>query len=187
MSSVRKLIDLVESVSKPTDIEILDLSYELTDLAPVLSKATLDYHYGKLAHGYADRYNKGQGDPDFNYAGAFLHNVYFPQFRAPRSDNKPNGPVLNLIKKKFGTWQAFKKEFEQQAMAIQGSGWIYLSYQGEIKTIANHGVRSDILLLIDWWEHSWALDYKADKKKYLKNIWQIINWTVINTRWGRSL
>ena len=32
-----------------------------------------------------------------------------------------------------------------------------------------------------------VLDYKADKKQYLENIWKIMNWTVINVRWGKSL
>jgi Fe-Mn family superoxide dismutase len=72
-------------------------------------------------------------------------------------------------------------------MTIQGSGWIYLAYDGELKIIPNHQVRDDILLLIDWWEHSFLLDYGSDKKKYLENTWKIINWNVINTRWGHSL
>jgi len=67
-------------------------------------------------------------------------------------------------------------------MSIQGSGWVYLSYSGKLKTIKNHQIKNDILLLIDWWEHAWALDYQADKVKYLKNIWRIINWSVINNR-----
>ena len=60
--------------------------------------------------------------------------------------------------------------------------WIWLN----IKTIKNHEVKSDILLLIDWWEHAWILDYGSDKKKYLKDIWKIINWNVISTRLGKS-
>ncbi len=67
-------------------------------------------------------------------------------------------------------------------MAIQGSGWVYLSTKGEIKTIPNHQVRTDIALLIDWWEHAWSLDYQSDKERYLDNIWRIINWDVINER-----
>jgi len=43
------------------------------------------------------------------------------------------------------------------------------------------------LLLIDWWEHAWILDYGSDKKKYLKETWKIINWNVISTRWGHSI
>ena len=67
-------------------------------------------------------------------------------------------------------------------MKIQGSGWIYLSNYGQIKTIKNHQIKQDIVLLIDWWEHAWALDYQHDKKKYLENQWKIINWEVINQR-----
>jgi Fe-Mn family superoxide dismutase len=171
---------------KPT-IETEELRYSMTDLQPVLSKQTLEYHYENLAKGYAKRYKAGEGDDDFNYAGAFLHNIYFAQFRSPQDSNTPNGPVLNLIKRKYGWWRDFKEQFKQEAMKIQGSGWIYLSYDGEIKTIVNHEVREDILLLIDWWEHSWALDYQADKKQYLENSWKIINWSHINRRWGKNL
>jgi superoxide dismutase len=67
-------------------------------------------------------------------------------------------------------------------MKIQGSGWVYLSTGGEIKTIANHAVRTDICVLIDWWEHVWATDYQWDKEKYLSNIWRIINWDVCSER-----
>ena len=80
------------------------------------------------------------------------------------------------------TFEELKQEFIKVAMSIQGSGWVYLARNGSIKTITNHAIRQDIVLLIDWWEHSWALDYQADKSKYLKNIWRIINWSVINDR-----
>jgi len=69
-------------------------------------------------------------------------------------------------------------------MSIQGSGWVYLSTSGEIKTIKNHAVRTDIALLIDAWEHAWSLDYQADKDQYLDNIWRIINWEIVNERIG---
>jgi len=183
------MYDIVEKIeeSRRKQIEILPLKYSSTDLSPVLSKATLEYHYDDLAKGYAKRYKAKEGDSDFNYAGAFLHNIYFSQFRKPQEDNTPSGPVLNLIKRRYGYWRDFKEAFKEEAMKIQGSGWIYLSYTGEIKTIANHEVRDDILLLVDWWEHAWALDYQADKKQYLENIWKIMNWVNINTRWGNNL
>lgn len=170
---------LIESKEK---LELVDLPYSRTALAPVLSKANIDNHYGKLAKGYVDRYNKGEGDRAFNAAGAYLHNLFFPQLRAPRSSNKPTGSIKNLIERKFGSFDEFKEEFAEKAMKLQGSYWIYLSKTGVIKTIQNHQKRNDIALLIDWWEHSWALDYGADKKKYLKNMWRIINWDIVNQR-----
>ena len=164
----------------------LTLPYDQDALAPIKSKATLDYHYGTLYKAYVDRYNKGEGDADFNEAGAFLHNIYFGQLKAPEGSNRPYDAILQFIETHFKTFDLFKSEFEKKAMKIQGSGWVYLAKNGEIKTIVNHEIRNDIVLLIDWWEHAWALDYQADKKSYLSNIWKIIDWRIINGVLGQS-
>ena len=170
---------LTESKEK---LELVKLPYDRTALTPVLSKTNLDNHYGKLAKGYVDRYNAGEGDKSFNAAGAYLHNLFFPQFRSPRSNNHPTSTVKSLIDRKFKSFDKFKEEVAEKAMKLQGSNWIYLSTNGTIKTIQNHQKRTDILLLIDWWEHAWVTDYGSDKAKYLKNIWRIINWDEINKR-----
>ena len=95
--------------------------------------------------------------------------------------------MKGFIEKHFGTYEVFQKELETIAMAIEGSGWVYLASDGKIKTIEEHEVRDDILLLIDWWEHAFILDYGSDKKKYLRETWKIINWNVISTRWGQAV
>ncbi len=160
----------------------LTLPYGREDLDPVKSKATIEYHYGTLYQGYVDRYNKGEGDADFNEAGAFLHNIYFGQLKPPEGTNRPYDAIQQFIEKHHKTYDLFKDKFGKIAMSIQGSGWVYLARDGEIKTIRNHEIKNDIVLLVDWWEHAWALDYQADKKGYLKNIWRIIDWDVINIR-----
>lgn len=167
-------------------IEQIKLSYSKDDLAPAISENTMDYHYGKLYKGYVDRFNNKEGDLNFNEAGAFLHSIYFAQFDAPNGRNLPTGPAAEFIDKHFKSFDKFKDDFEKAAMGIQGSGWAYLSKDGKIKTIKNHEIKQDIVLLIDWWEHSWALDYQADKKKYLKAQWTIINWNLISSRIGLS-
>lgn len=176
-----KYVTLTED-KEPKTLTQTPLPYDRSALGKSLSKQSLDYHYGSLYKGYVDRYNKGEGDDDFNEAGAFLHDIYFTQFRAPKSNNAPVGKSLDLITEHFDTFDKFKTAFETEAMKIQGSGWIYLNHRGELRTIKNHEIRKDIVLLIDWWEHSWALDYKADKKAYLTNQWKIINWEIINQR-----
>ena len=60
----------------PKTLKQVQLPYEKTDLGKSLSKQTLDYHYGKLYRSYVDRFNNGEGDADFNEAGAFLHEIY---------------------------------------------------------------------------------------------------------------
>jgi Fe-Mn family superoxide dismutase len=183
---MREIITLLEEKSRATDIEIVKLSYGETSLAPVITGVSMRHHYGKLAHGYAERFNKGEGDKTFNYAGAWLHNLYFTQFRIPRINNKPNGPISSLIKSKFKDWDLFKEKFKAVALSLQGSGWVYLARDGSIKTIINHQVRNDILILVDMWEHAYQLDYGSNKSKYLDNIWRIFDWNIINTRWGQG-
>ena len=71
---MRELIALTEEKTK---LELKKLPYGTSSLSPVMSKTTIDNHYGKLARSYVDRYNKGEGDPTFNEAGAYLHNIFF--------------------------------------------------------------------------------------------------------------
>lgn len=164
------------------ELKQVDLKYPLDGLGRSLSKQTLSYHYGKLYKTYVDRFNKGEGDLDFNEAGAFLHSIYFSQFTKPKGSNKPTGAVLALIEQHHTSWEKFQQEFEKTAMGIQGSGWVYLAQDGKIKTIVNHAIKNDIVLLIDWWEHSFQFDYGSDKAKYLNNQWKIIDWDFVNTR-----
>jgi Fe-Mn family superoxide dismutase len=179
---IRQTLDLLEASTRPAKLETTPLPYGQKDLEPVMSRATIDYHFEHLAKGYAKRYNAGEGNADFNRAGSFLHNKFFPQLRAPRAANRPKGAVLQLIEDNFKTWEDFKEQFKEAAMKIQGSGWVYLSTSGTIKTIPNHQVRTDIALLLDFWEHSWALDYQWDKEAYINGFWKIVNWDVVNER-----
>jgi Fe-Mn family superoxide dismutase len=178
-----KWANLQES-NTPKTLELYDLSYGRASLDPVISKETIDLHFGKLAKGYVDRYNASEGDPTFNEAGAFLHNILFAQFKEPVPGNLPTGAAKQFIEKWFKTFDNFKEKFEIEAMKLQGSNWVYLARNGEIKTIKNHETRSDIVLLIDWWEHAFLLDYGSDKKKYLSNQWKIINWEIISAKVG---
>ena len=178
---LKELVKIVENFHKG-EAFLAKLPYKKDALDPVMSEETINYHYGKLARGYVDRFNKGEGDSYFNEAGAFLHNIFFPQLMPPKGTNKPTESSQVLIDKKYGNFNNFKKEIATVAMGIQGSGWVYMSKNGDIKTIKNHAIRQDIALLIDWWEHAWALDYQSDKAKYLNNIWRCINWDIVNTR-----
>jgi Fe-Mn family superoxide dismutase len=157
------------------------LPYARDALGRSISKAALDYHYGHLYKAYVDRFNRGEGDADFNEAGAFLHDIYFTQFRAPTSSNKPQGKSQEFIETHFKSFDNFKQQFKTTAMGIQGSGWCYLSASGALKTIKNHEIKQDIVLVIDWWEHA-MYDFKWDKEKYLEGQWKIINWDTINQR-----
>lgn len=157
------------------------LSYDLDALDPVFSEENMSYHYKILARRYVDRYNNKEGDQQFNEAGAVLHNLFFSQFRPP-SRTRPMELMQAFIERNFKTYENMLAEVEKEAMALQGSGWVYIAKDGSIKTIENHAVKKDILILIDVWEHSYYIDYGPDKKRYLKNIWRIIDWDKIEVK-----
>ena len=171
---------LIQEATKEKFVQV-KLPYKRTGLEPVMSKATLDYHYGKLHKSYVEKAND-DSSATFQVAGAFLHNLFFEQLKTSTGVNKPNDAVLELIKDKHDSFSNFQSRFIGEAMGIQGSGWIYLDTNGNIKTIQNHKVVDNVAMIVDWWEHAWALDYQHDKTKYLKNIWKIINWDIVNDR-----
>jgi Fe-Mn family superoxide dismutase len=116
---IRQAIDLIEDKSS-SPLVLEKLPYSREGLAPVMTLATVNYHYGKLAKGYVDRYNAGEGDAAFNEAGAFLHNIFFPQLQPPKSGNKPHGTSLALINRRWTSFDRFQDEFKKEAMKLQG-------------------------------------------------------------------
>lgn len=177
---IRDTLNLLEAKSS-AKLEQIKLPYNRTALTPVMSSSLIDLHYGKLYKGYVDRYNKGEGDKNFNEAGAYLHSIFFSQFKTP-GVSKPHGQILDIINRNSSNFVDFKKNFKEEAMQVQGSGWIYLSKSGQIKTIKNHAKRTDIAFLVDMWEHSFQNDYGSNKSKYLDNIWRIVDWAAVNRR-----
>ena len=102
----------------------------------------------------------------------------------PSGANNPVGAIKSLIEDKHKDYKTFKDSVIASAMTIQGSGWVYLSKKGEIKTTPNQSYKTDILMPIDMWEHSFT-DYvpaKDAKKKYIAGIMRLINWDIINQR-----
>mgnify|MGYP003344110369 CR=1 FL=1 len=182
---IRETIDLLEAKNK-TDLVQAKLPYARSGLAPVMSHGEIDFHYGKLYKGYVDRYNKGEGDPKFNEAGAYLHGIFFTQFANPGTRSAtgrvPSGQALSIINRSHTNFIKFKENFKEEAMKVQGSGWVYLSTSGRIKTIKNHAKRTDIVVLLDMWEHAYNTDYGSNKAKYIDNIWRIVNWDAVNHR-----
>lgn len=180
---LKKLKDyIVETETSRPTLSLEKLPYARDGLEPVMSKATVDLHYGVLSKGYVDRYNNREGDDAFNYGGAILHNMYWATLQQSSTANRPQGASEELINKRFGSYEKFKQEFISKAKALQGSGWCYMDVKGNISTLPNQGFKKSmrIALPIDMWEHSYLLD--TNKDKYLEGIWRIINWSTVNDR-----
>ena len=130
----------------------------------------------------------------FNNAGQILnHNLYFTQFRAPQADAAPKGALAAKIAEQFGSLEAFQAEFVAKGAAIFGSGWVWLQadaagelsiaqYAGADNPVA-HGFKP--LLTFDVWEHAYYLDYQNRRPDHLKALWPLVDWRVIEERYGR--
>ena len=189
---------------------LIKLPYELNALEPVISAQTLSFHHGKHLQAYVDNLNKllpgseyenmpleeivakAPVGPVFNNAGQILnHNLYFTQFSPKPSLPAPTGNLLAQIEKQWGSFDAFKAEFEAKGVGLFGSGWVWLqtNASGELSiaqypnadTPAAHGLKP--LLTFDVWEHAYYLDYQNRRAAHLSALWQVVDWKVIEARY----
>ena len=191
------------------NFELIQLPYAQDALQPAISAETIGFHHGKHLQTYVQNLNAllpgtpyedmlleeivTQSDGAiFNNAGQILnHNLYFTQFATPREGNKPTGRIGKAIDTQFGSFDAFKEEFEKKGTTLFGSGWVWLAADCEgklhITQEANAGnpIRRGLkpLLTFDVWEHAYYLDYQNRRAAHLAALWQIVNWNEVERRY----
>lgn len=180
MNSFTEIRDHIILLEQAEKMVLPKLPYEQSALEPVMSEETIEYHYGTLTKNYYK--NASRTGDSFQVAGAYLHGLFWENLREPSEKNAPNGAVRFLILNTWGTLGRFKTDFTDGATSGRGNGWMGLTRTGKLVWIANHKKRKDLVLVLDMWEHSYYLDYKTDKKAYVKNFWKIVNWDIVNER-----
>lgn len=184
------------------------LPYEHDALAPVISKETVEFHYGKHEKTYIDNLNnlikdtmfenmaleeiikKSSGALYNNAAQAWNHIFYFFSF-SPDGRREPNGELRHAIDSQFGSFELFKKQFEDAGTKLFGSGWVWLSYNDEGNLFITQGSNAfnplteglTPLLTFDVWEHAYYLDFQNRRADALHSLWNILDWDVIESRY----
>ena len=188
--------------------ELIQLPYAPDALAPAISAETLSFPHGKHLAGYVNTLNsliegtefadasleeivcKSEGAL-FNNAGQTLnHNLYFTQF-APNAGGAPTGKLLAAIEAKWGSFEAFQQEFLTACTTLFGSGWAWLAAKADGELVITkepngsnpvvHGLRP--LMGIDVWEHAYSLSYQNRRADHIKDVWGIIDWSVVASRY----
>lgn len=185
------------------------LPYPQDALAPVISPTTIEYHYGKHEKAYIDTLNKLIEGTDFenmalediivksdgklfnNASQAWNHIFYFFQFN-PDGMKEPSGKLRAKIDEQFGSFDEFKKKFEEAGATLFGSGWVWLSADADgtlfITQSSNAGnpLTQNLrpILTFDVWEHAYYLDYQNLRAEYLHNLWDIVDWDIIEMRYS---
>jgi Fe-Mn family superoxide dismutase len=185
-----------------------ELPYALDALEPVLSKETLDYHYGKHHATYISKLNELAADSDYltmpiediiqradnglfnNAAQAYNHTFYWygmREFDAGNTDNQPAGQVAAALQEAFGDFAKFKSTFTDTAVKHFGSGWAWLlkTKAGKLEVKGMHDADTPVkdgdqpLLALDVWEHAYYIDYRNKRPDYITAFWQVINWDFV--------
>jgi Fe-Mn family superoxide dismutase len=184
------------------------LPYAPDALSPVISQATVEYHYGKHEKAYLENLNRlvegtsfadrgleeiiltSEGAIYNNAAQAWNHIFYFFQF-SPDGKHEPEGNLRRAIDEAFGSFERFKSDFERAGMEIFGSGWVWLASDDVGKLLITQGINASNplsdglrpIFTIDVWEHAYYLDYENSRAGYLRAVWDVVDWKIIEDRY----
>ncbi|BAT54399.1 superoxide dismutase [Nostoc sp. NIES-3756] len=125
-----------------------------------------------------------------NNAGGHLNHTIFWQIMSPNGGGQPTGEIAQEINKTFGSFEEFKKQFNQAGGDRFGSGWVWLvrNPQGQLQIVSTPNQDSPIaegsypILGNDVWEHAYYLRYQNRRADYLNNWWNVVNWAEVNKR-----
>src|ERR1700722_890758 len=202
------------TISSPV-ITLPALPYDQTALEPVISADTLSFHYGKHHRTYVDTLNKlitgteladkpleqivrataGHADQAaiFNNAAQAWNHTFYWRGRKPRGGGEPPAILKRLMESSFGSVEGCKKELLHAAVEQFGSGWAWLTQDGDkLKIVKTGNANTPIaqgskpLLTIDVWEHAYYLDYQNRRVDYVKAVLdKLANWEFAAENLGR--
>jgi Fe-Mn family superoxide dismutase len=192
-------------------IGIEKLPYSYSALKQFIDPETMDFHYNKHYKGYVDKLNdalskKKYGDVELeqiiktisrfdktirnNAGGAFNHALFWNML-TPKP-KKLEGPLYEKITKQFGSFTAFKKQFDTVAKERFGSGWVWLvlTAKNTLKIMSTPNQDNPLMNVIegggfpilglDLWEHAYYLKYRNKRDEYITNFWKVVNWEFVS-------
>jgi superoxide dismutase, Fe-Mn family len=130
-----------------------------------------------------------------NNGGGHLNHTLFWQIMSPNGGGQPTGDLATEINKTFGSFDSFKKQFNEAGAARFGSGWVWLvrNPQGQLQITTTQNQDNPIseglypIMGNDVWEHAYYLRYRNRRAEYLNNWWNVVNWSDISKRAQASL
>ena len=184
-----------------------ELSYNYDALEPYIDARTMEIHHSKHHNAYTNNLNVAISGTEMenlsieellkniskypiavkNNGGGFYNHSLFWKFMKPQGGGQPAGPLLDAIKKSFGSFDDFRKQFSTAAATRFGSGWAWLvkTPKGLVVTsTANQDnplmdiaeVKGTPILTLDVWEHAYYLKYQNRRPEYIEAFWNVINW-----------
>jgi len=179
-----------------------------------LSARTLQFHHGKHHKTYVDKLNElvvntplekktlhdlvrdlnGQRGARpkkiFNNAGQVWNHDFFWESMIPNGGAQPGGELAHLIETSFGGYEAFKDLFKKTAMEQFGSGWVWLTLEGDrLQIVGTANAQSPMaegkvtLTCCDVWEHAYYLDFQNRRDSFVDTfLTHLVSWEAAAAR-----
>lgn len=190
-----------------------DLPYAYDALEPYIDKQTMELHHSKHHQTYVDKLNAATKDTDFadtsveeliqnldalpedirmavqNNGGGHFNHSFFWEIMSPDGGGNPAGTLADMLNESFDSFESFKEQFATAAVGRFGSGWVWLTREGDRLTISSspnqdspkmEGVQP--VLGLDVWEHAYYLKYQNKRPDYIEAWWNVVNWAEVANR-----
>ena len=182
-----------------------ELPYDYEALSPFMSKETLEYHHDKHHNAYVEMGNKlaaeaglgdasveevvmqsyGKNQPLFNNAAQHYNHIHFWKWMKKGGGGKSlPGKLQAAFDSDLGGYDKFRTDFIEAGKGQFGSGWAWVAVKdGKLSIMKTpngenplvHGAKP--ILGVDVWEHSYYIDYRNARPKYLEAfVDNLINW-----------
>jgi superoxide dismutase, Fe-Mn family len=195
--------------------ELPPLPYAYNALEPHIDEETMHLHHDKHHQTYVTNLNNAlQSHPDLqsknaeelvrdlnsvpediravvrNSGGGHVNHTMFWQIMGPSGGGEPTGPIAEAINQAFGSFEAFKQQFNDAGAKRFGSGWAWLvrGSGGQLQIVSTANQDNPLsdgqspILGNDVWEHAYYLKYQNRRPEYLNAWWNVVNWDEVNKR-----
>jgi Fe-Mn family superoxide dismutase len=198
--------------------ELPPLPYDYAALEPHIDAETMKLHHDKHHQAYVNNLNAAiEKHPDLakhtaedllrnlnsipedirttvrNNGGGHVNHSMFWNIMKPGGGGEPTGKIAEQIRKDFGDFAAFKKQFNETTAKQFGSGWGWVIWDGaKLAILTTPNQDSPLtqgkypILGNDVWEHAYYLKYQNKRPDYLAAWWNTVNWDEINKRFDQA-
>jgi superoxide dismutase, Fe-Mn family len=201
--------------------ELPALPYDHAALEPYIDAETMKLHHGKHHQTYVNNLNGAiEKHPELgsktvdelvtdlnaipedirgvvrNNGGGHSNHSMFWKIMAPAGPGvggEPTGAIGEQIAKDFGSFEVFKKTFNETTAKQFGSGWGWLVWKdGKLAIVTTPNQDTPLsqglypILGNDVWEHAYYLKYQNRRPDYLAAWWNVVNWAEVNKRFEKA-
>jgi|SRR5580765_6669603 len=189
--------------------ELPELPYDHAALEPHVSARILELHHDKHHAAYVKNANRALEQLEeartsedytkvasleralaFNLSGHVLHSIFWRNL-APKAGGRPQGELLAAFENDFGSFERLRKQMNEVAGSIMGSGWAALVYEPLARRLlvtqiydhqSNLNQSGVPLMVMDAWEHAYYLQYENRKADFFTALWNLWNWEDVAAR-----